>query len=150
MTDVDLFGGAITPAPRPPRVVFLDEPKWQKLFGSSRPRCAHCTMLRYATTDDPQWSLRQASWTRTGIDGSVMDLCDPHTDDQRQRDARLGEQAQYAESYLIVRDGIISLMADPDAEDGEDSEPHLLVAYVMRLLMKIQDIELILDRDMRE
>lgn len=145
MTDVDLFGGALPEAPPVPPAVFHDKVQWRRLHTLKKPQCGHCTMLAHYAVPV---SARRATWTRVGVDGSVLDLCEDHMVDQARRDSTAADVARDAAAYEVLRQGVLATMADPaDWDDGQRSEVEILVAYVQWLSLKIHDIGLVMTRD---
>jgi hypothetical protein len=56
-------------------VVFNEKIQWNRIVVLNKPTCGHCQMLIYANIAVP---VQRARWTRIGLDGSVLDLCEGH------------------------------------------------------------------------
>jgi hypothetical protein len=82
-----MFAAAGWRLPDPPlvtEVVFNKEIQWERIVVLSKPTCGHCQMLIHAGVAVP---VQRARWRRTGLDGSVLELCEGHMHHQRKRDA---------------------------------------------------------------
>lgn len=142
-----LFGDL--PAAEPPAPVRLhDKPIWTRLDRLSRPQCGHCVMLRHY---GQAVEILAARWTRTGRNGSVLELCEPHRHEQEKRDQEEEQVYVLAANYITLANSIVETMDDPDDwDDGERDQAEQLAEYVTFVVAKIQDIETVLDRDMKE
>lgn len=82
MTDPALFDGFDDP-PLVTPVVFYEKIQWSRIVILSKPTCGHCQMLIKAGVAAP---VQRARWMRIGLDGSVLELCEGHMLQQRERD----------------------------------------------------------------
>lgn len=141
----DLFGGTMPEREPLPLAQFHERVQWNRLDLIQRPACMHCQMLAHY---GHRLDVRKARWTRVGRDGSVLELCDAHSDQQRERD---GRERLFELKYEALAGAIVDAMEDPDDwDDGERPATPQLIEYVQYLALKIHDINLVLDRDMKE
>lgn len=144
----DLFGDALPEPPPPPMVHLHAEVTWLRLQQQNKPPCGHCVML---THYGHKVEILRARWMRTGIDGSVLELCETHKQHQEQRDKHAESLLRDAQRYEKLAGAIVDTMEDRNAwDDGESPQEDLLINYVQFLVAKIYDINLVLDRDMRD
>ncbi len=64
-------------------VVFNKKIQWSRIVILNKPTCGHCQMLIHAGVAVP---VQRARWTRIGLDGSVLELCEGHRAQQCERD----------------------------------------------------------------
>lgn len=90
----DLLTGGWAPlGPEPVEPIELaDEPRWERivLLPENRPPCMHCQLVAGRKTGP---RIQRAAWQRIGVDGSLLDLCIGHTEQQRERDGETDERA---------------------------------------------------------
>ena len=72
-------------APLTTPVVFYEKIQWLRIVVLSKPTCGHCQMLIKASVAVP---VQRARWMRVGLDGSVLELCEGHMLQQRERDGQ--------------------------------------------------------------
>ncbi len=82
MRNEPLFEPPLDP-PMVPEVVFNAKVQWHRIVVLSKPTCGHCQMVIHSGESMP---VQRARWTRIGLDGSVLELCEGHMVQQRQRD----------------------------------------------------------------
>lgn len=75
----DDFGEAPLTTP----VIFYKKIQWSRIVVLNKPTCGHCQMLIKANVAVP---VQRARWMRIGLDGSVLELCEGHMLQQRERD----------------------------------------------------------------
>lgn len=75
----DAFGDSPLTTP----VVFYEKIQWSRIVVLNKPTCGHCQMLIKANVAVP---VQRARWMRIGLDGSVLELCEGHMLQQRERD----------------------------------------------------------------
>ena len=68
-----------------PPVVFYKAIEWKRIVVLNKPTCGHCQMVIYSGESMP---VQRARWTRIGRDGSILELCEGHMVQQRERDGR--------------------------------------------------------------
>jgi hypothetical protein len=100
MTDpyeqADLLGGWSAVGVPPVEAIELAErPQWHRIVELKKPPCMHCHLVTHRTgRTRPAGRVYRAVERRTGIDGSLLELCAGHAAQQRERDS--GEYRQAA------------------------------------------------------
>lgn len=84
MRTESLFEPSLEP-PMVPEVVFNTKIQWVRIVVLNKPTCGHCQMVIHSGKPMP---VQRARWTRIGLDGSVLELCEGHMVQQRERDGQ--------------------------------------------------------------
>lgn len=69
--------------PLVPEVVFNTKIQWNRIVVLNKPTCGHCQMVIHSGEAMP---VQRARWTRIGLDGSILELCEGHMVHQQGRD----------------------------------------------------------------